>query len=196
MLHIAVLHRFTIRKTESHNIQIRQGDRIHALQFFGPFESGKTRALEILSQISFRSWLSLYTTSANLYRPLEQWHPSLFLDESEVYGDRNEILAILNAGYRRGQYVSRQVEDKEHGYRTEFFDVFGFKALASTETFARTLVSRCITFKMSKTTRPINMFVNRQQTQKLRNQLLMYKFKSLSGDVGELGDVGEGSTER
>lgn len=156
------------------------------LQFYGPFESGKTRALEILSQLSFRAWLSLYTTSANLYRPLQQWHPTLFLDESEVYGDRNEILAILNAGYRRGQYVARQVEDKEHGFRTEFFDVFGFKALASTETFAQTLVSRCITFKMSKATRPVKLFIDEDQTQKLRNQLLMWRFETLSG-----GNVGE-----
>lgn len=158
---------------------IEKWQSVPYLQFYGPFESGKTRALEILSQLSFRAWLSLYTTSANLYRPLEQWHPTLFLDESEVYGDREEILAILNAGYRRGQTVARQEQTPSGEYVTKFYDVFSMKSLASTETFAQTLVSRCITFKMSKATRPINMFIDTDQTQALRNQLLLFRFRNV-----------------
>lgn len=159
------------------------------LQFYGPFESGKTRALEILSALSHRGWLALYTTPANLYRPLEEWHVTLFLDEAEVYGGKNEILALLNAGYRRGQYVPRQVEDKRRGgFRTEFFNVFGLKALGSTKTFARTLVSRCITFKMSKATRKVKLFIDEESTQKLRNQLLAFRFRTLR-NIKDLKDL-------
>lgn len=170
------------------------------LQFYGPFESGKTRALEILSQLSFRGWLSLYTTASNLFRPIQKWRPTLLLDESEIYGDQSDVMAILNAGYRRNppQYVPRQVEDKSGEYHTELFNVWGFKALASTETFARTLVSRCLTFKMSKATREVKLFINQNQMTKLRNQLLMYRFKTLgknNGENGEGGEAGEAFSE-
>jgi hypothetical protein len=66
------------------------------LFFFGPFSSGKTRALEVLSRLCQRGWLALYISAASLYRPVEAWQPTLFLDEAEVYGGRNEILGLLN----------------------------------------------------------------------------------------------------
>ncbi len=145
------------------------------LFFYGPLESGKTRSLELLSQLCMRGWLALYTTPANLYRPLEIWHPTVFLDEAEIYGDKKEIIALLNGSYRRGQLVARQVESAE-GFKTVFFDCFGFKALAGTKSLAKTLASRCITFKMSKATRPIELFVDEEWTRKLRKKLLKYRF--------------------
>jgi hypothetical protein len=161
------------------------------LFFFGSHATGKTRALEILSTLSFRGWLALYVSPANLYRPLETWSPTLFLDEAEVYGDTKEILALLNGSYRRGQLVPRQVETA-NGYETQFFDCFGFKALAGTKKLAKTLESRCIKFKMSSATRKVNLFVNEEQTLKLKNQLLTWRFHKLC----EEGEANEASKSR
>lgn len=157
------------------------------LFFYGAHETGKTRALEILSALCMRGWLALYLTPANLYRPLEDWKPSLFLDESEVYGDIKPIIALLNASYRRGQKVARQIETKE-GYKTEFYDNFGFKALAGTKSLATTLQSRCIVFRMSRATRKVRLFVDEEQTDQLRSKLLMFRFKKL-GEIGEIGEM-------
>jgi hypothetical protein len=146
------------------------------LFFHGAFATGKTRALEILSRIAMRGWLALYVTPANLYRPLETWKPTLFLDEAEIYGDKNETLGLLNGSYRKGHYVARQLEKAEGGYETDFFDCFGFKAIAGTRELAKTLQSRCIIFRMSQATRKINFFINEKQCTQLRNKLLKWRF--------------------
>jgi hypothetical protein len=145
---------------------------------YGALETGKSRLLEILAALSFRAWLALGITEANLYRPLETWHCSLFLDEAEQYIDKRELTDLLNASYRRGMLVPRQVETKT-GYETHFYDCFGFKALGGTRQLAKTLGSRCILFKMSRTTRKINLFIDEEQTTELRNKLLMYRFQKL-----------------
>jgi hypothetical protein len=153
------------------------------LFFFGSFATGKTRALEVLSKLSMRGWLALFMTPANLYRPLEVWHPTLFLDEGEIYGDRPEIIGLLNGSYRRGQFVARQVET-ENGYETEFYDCFGFKAIAGTSELAKTLQSRCIIFRTSQATRKINFFVDEAQCTALRNKLLKWRFDTMLKSEG------------
>ena len=148
------------------------------LFFFGTFGTGKTRALEVLSKLCSRGWLALYMTPANLYRPLEDWKPTLFLDEAEIYGDKHEIIGLLNGSYRKGQYVSRQKEN-DGDYETVFFDCFGFKAIAGTKDLAKTLRSRCIIFQTSNATRKIKFFVDETRCTQLRNKLLKYRFTKM-----------------
>lgn len=158
------------------------------LFFFGAYETGKTRALEILSRLSSRGWLALYITPANLYRPLQDWKPTLFLDEAEVYGDMKDILALLNGSYRRGQLVPRQVEAGK-SYETEFFDCFGFKAIAGTKKLAQTLASRCIVFRMTKATRKVKLFIDEKQCDALRNKLLKWRFDALLSEGSERSEA-------
>ena len=159
------------------------------LFFFGSFGTGKTRALEVLSKLCSRGWLALYVTPANLYRPLEDWKPTLFLDEAETYGDKHDILGLLNGSYRKGQFVPRQ-KGTDGDYETEFFDCFAFKAIAGTKDLAKTLRSRCIIFQTSNATRKINFFVDEKRCTQLRNKLLKYRFDSmLSEDSEELEDI-------
>jgi len=158
------------------------------LLFHGALECGKTRALEILESLSFRGWLNADTTPANLYRTLDSWHYTLFLDESEIYKDNRQIIALLNMSYRRGQLVPRQIETSE-GWETQLFDCFSFKAIAGTERLKKTLESRCLVFKMTKNTRSIPVLIDREETWKLRNQLLTYRFRMMT-DVDNVAGVG------
>ena len=146
---------------------------------FGAHETGKTRMLEILAQLSFRGWLALYVTVANLYRPVEAWKPTVFLDETETYAKQYEIRALLNGSYRKGQLVPRQTQKPDGEYETKFYDCFSMKALAGTKELAQTLQSRCITLRMSRATRKVNLFIDEEQTQTLRSKLLMFRFKEL-----------------
>lgn len=43
-------------------------------------------------------------SAASLFRALEAWHPTLLLDETEIYRRETmvEVLALLNTGYRKG----------------------------------------------------------------------------------------------
>ena len=152
------------------------------LFFLGPLASGKTRALECFHRLCYRAIMATSMSAASLFRALEAWHPTLLLDETEVYNRKEmvEVLALLNSGYRRGQYAIRIEKIRNNTPQIAVFDTFGFKVLAGTQELADTLQSRCIITKMSKAVRPIRLFIDEEQAQELRNQLLMYRFKNLN----------------
>jgi hypothetical protein len=144
---------------------------------FGPVATGKTRLLETLQILAYRGIIGSNVSSASLFRGCEQWHPTVFLDETEIYSqvEHAEIVGLLNSGYRRGQYAWR-VKMSEQGAELELFDVFGFKALSGTEALAKTLESRSIMVRMMKNTRHVRFLVDQQKAEELRGKLLMWRF--------------------
>jgi hypothetical protein len=58
---------------------------------------------------------------------MHTWRPTLLIDESELYRTEGEaateVRAILNSGYRRGQYAIRGSKD---GKKPKLYNVFGF----------------------------------------------------------------------
>jgi hypothetical protein len=151
------------------------------LFFLGPMASGKTRGLECFNQLCYRPILAASISAASLFRVLEAWHPTLLLDETEIYNKESmaEVLSLLNSGYRKGQCALRIKGAEQGNPQIGTFDVFGFKALAGTEELAATLQSRCIITPMSRAVRKLNLFMDEQKAQKLRNQLLRYRFQNL-----------------
>ena len=152
------------------------------LFFLGPLASGKTRALECLHYLGYRGLMASSMTAAAIFRSIESWHCLLLLDEAEVYNRECmvEVLALLNSGYRKGQYairIERLVKDgpPELG----MFDVFGPKCIAGTEELAATLQSRCVVTAMSKNVRHVPVFIDEDKALEIRSKLLMYRFKNL-----------------
>lgn len=156
------------------------------LFFYGPVASGKTWALEVLKELAFRSFISASASPAVLYYICEDWRPTLFLDETEIYlrEHKADVVNLLNSGYRKGQHAVRVGEpDRKTGARKILtFKVFGFKALAGTREFVETLKSRCIIINMAKAVRKIVSKINKERAEHLRNQLLMYRFIKLSSE--------------
>ncbi len=153
--------------------------------FLGPLASGKTRALECFHRLCYRSIMAASMSAASLFRIVEAWHPTLLLDETEIYKRDSmvEVLALLNTGYRKGQYAIR-IEKVEEGVpQIAMFDTFGCKVLAGTEELAATLQSRCVITAMSKAVRQVNLFVNEEKAEELRSKLLMYRFKTLGKNL-------------
>jgi hypothetical protein len=99
---------------------------------------------------------------------------------------------LLNAGYRRGDYVIRVKDPKTN--ELSFFDTFGFKALAGTEALRDTLESRCISIIMSRNVRKVKFRMDEVKARELRARLLYWRFYMLAKlrrDVisqSELGD--------
>jgi len=153
---------------------------------YGPVATGKTRLLEALQILSYRGIIGSNVSCASLFRGAELWHPTIFLDETEIYSkvEHAEVVGLLNAGYRRGQFAWR-VKNTEQGTELELFDVFGFKALSGTEGLAKTLESRSIMVRMMKNTRPIRFLVDQQKAEELRGKLLMWRFLKLHKIFGE-----------
>jgi hypothetical protein len=153
---------------------------------YGPVATGKTRLLEALQILAYRGIIGSNVSSASLFRGAELWHPTIFLDETEIYSktEHAEVIGLLNAGYRRGQFAWR-VKNSDQGTELELFDVFGFKALSGTEGLAKTLESRSIKVRMIKNTRPVRFLVDQAKAEKLRAKLSMWRFLKLHKIFGE-----------
>ena len=124
---------------------------------------GKTRALEVLELLTSKAWRGTSATSAALFRMMEDV-PTLLLDEVEALGNSKPsesaqaVLAVLNAGHRKGATVPRCV-GPEHEVR--HFPVYGPKAFAAIGTLPDTLADRCIHITMQRRTpsQSINRFL-------------------------------------
>lgn len=164
------------------------------LFFYGPVASGKTRGLEVLHRICYRGILAGNISAAALFRSCELWHPTLLLDETEIYSRETkiEVVGLLNSGYRRGQYAIR-VKQTQYGTELETFDVFGHKALAGTHALAQALESRAIMVRMIKARRSVNRLIDEKKATELRNKLLGWRLYTLA--CAELSELYELFTE-
>lgn len=149
------------------------------LKINAPKASGKTRLMEVLRHLSYRGIKSSDVSNSAMYRIVEKWHPTLFFDESEIYnkGLREDIQGLFNSGYSRGDFIIR-VKDPQTD-ELSFFETYGFKVFAGTETLRDTLESRCIHINMIKNTRPVRFKMDEVTAEILRGKLLYFRFKQL-----------------
>jgi hypothetical protein len=161
---------------------------------------GKTRSEETTKALGYRPILSSNISEAAIFRIIEQYHPTLLLDEVDRFTkDKNDTIQnILNNGYRRGTPAIRmeKIGDKQVPC---FYNVFGPKELAGTAMLSQATETRTIRQIMEKKTRHIRPLINEKSARKLRGRLLGYRFKMLAtykrpgglGDFGDFGDFGE-----
>lgn len=157
------------------------------LLFLGDFGSGKTRALEVLQELCYRALVSASISTAALVRLLQKYRVTVLIDETELFNSKSkysdskqELVAILNSGYKRGQFYTRAKPDSDD---IELWKTFGFKALAGTQDFVQTLNSRCIPIPMERATRRVRRTIDRDKALKLRRKLLNYRFKNLMTEL-------------
>ncbi len=155
------------------------------LNFFGNMECGKSRCNEVLGKLAFRGWNATFVSPASLYRVCDQWHPTLLLDETEPMLKNPEMIALLNASYRKGSTVPRQTPQEDGSFKTEFFELHGFRVLSGTKELPQTLRSRSIVFHMRRAVRRVKMFIDEQRCTTIRNKLLAYRFDKMLQLEGE-----------
>jgi Protein of unknown function (DUF3631) len=115
---------------------------------------GKTRLLEVLELLCAKPQRVTTVSSASLFRMMEDV-PTLLLDEVEALRSNKPsdttqaVLAILNAGHRRGATVTR-CEPPNHEVR--HFPVYGPKVFAAIGGLTDTLADRCIIVEMHRKT--------------------------------------------
>lgn len=90
---------------------------------------GKSQFLDVMGRMSARPLSVANATSAALFRSVEQWCPTMLIDEADTFIRENtELKGIINAGHTRANaFVLRVVGDN---HEPKKFNVFGAKALA------------------------------------------------------------------
>ena len=157
-------------------------------------ESGKTRTFEALAVLVRRPWLNAVVSTAILYRKGDRESPTLLLDEVDNidFASRNELLGVLNSGYRLGIKVSRC--DDKGGYRD--FDPFFPKAFAGITggKLPDTLHSRSVAVRLQRRRpeEPVERFFHHKADQDaapLREALEQWSVEHLSELAGREPDL-------
>ena len=151
--------------------------------------SGKTRFLLTVGSVCYKPiFASGASTVSPLFRIMDAMGGTLVIDESDfrLSDEKAEVVKILNNGNVRGFPVLRTEQvggSKEFNPRA--YHVFGPKIIATRGFFDdRALESRFISEQMSidplREDIPISLPAEHEaEAARLRNQLLLYRFKSL-----------------
>ena len=84
---------------------------------------------------------------------IEAAHPSLLIDEADRgLSDNQDLVAVLNAGHKRGATVLRTVGDAKN-CEVRAFDCFAPVALAAIKTLADTILDRSIKISLVRATK-------------------------------------------
>lgn len=153
------------------------------LLFIAPKSSGKTQALSVLHELGYRSYLTVSVTAAAIFRASDLWQILPLIDESEFQVNTDKpsessqaLYGILNGGYKRGNCALRIEGDNRI---PTSFNIFGFKAVASTKVFLPTLESRSIIINMSQGM-PDNILIDEDRSKIIRSKLLYFRFSTLN----------------
>lgn len=144
--------------------------------FLGKKSTGKTQALDVQRHVCYHGVKSSTITPEAIYRFIEKCRPSLFIDEAELQLNMNfergrMLFGVLNSGYKRGDKAIRCNSEKD---TIDGFDVFGYKALAATHSFAGTFEDRCIITTMTED-RPTQKKIDTEWADRLRGELLYFR---------------------
>lgn len=161
-------------------------DKVNTLPYLralGDTGTGKSRFLDVIGRLCYKPCIvSGAITPAPIYRMIKKWHGTIILDEADFRdsSEKNEVITILNCGFERGRPVIRCNKDKPN--ELEFLPTFCPKVLSTRYTFNdKALESRCLTEKLKETDRkdipPLLPLEFYEKEQKLRNKLLMFRFK-------------------
>lgn len=128
-------------------------------------QSGKTRVIEVLSDLARNPMVASSVSPSVIYRAIEgldnadedapTGKPTLFVDEVDAIfrgGKANEDLRnILNSGYKNNGQVLRTIPGKDGG-EAKFFSTFAPKLLAGIDNGAipDTIADRCISLNLKR----------------------------------------------
>lgn len=162
-------------------------DTVAYLRMLGEAGSGKSRFLQVVGSMCYRPIrITGATTTSPIFRILDQYRGTLIADEMDfrVSDEKADIIKILLVGYQREQGFVLRSGDKNTGFATEVFVVYGPKLIATRRRFQdNALESRCITHEVTApTTRTdIPLHLEREfwteETQAVRNALLRMRLE-------------------
>jgi putative DNA primase/helicase len=110
---------------------------------------GKSTLLTLMSRLSKKSLSTSNISASALFRSIESYKPTLFIDEIDTFINDNEgIRGVLNAGHSRDNpYIIRCVGDDNEPVP---FNVYGAKAISGIGKIPNTLIDRSISLTLRR----------------------------------------------
>lgn len=157
------------------------------LRVLGEAGSGKSRFLQVVGSMCYRPIrITGAATTSPIFRILDQYRGTLIADEMDFRAsdEKADIIKIFNVGYQKEQGFVLRSADKNNGFATEVYVVYGPKVIATRRRFQdHALETRCITYEtIAPTTRAdIPLHLDRdfwyQESVHIRNLLLRFRLE-------------------
>jgi hypothetical protein len=144
--------------------------------FLGPWRSGKSRGLEVMEALAYRAIRVVDPSEASLFRCIENFKPTLFIDESQIIDPA--VRAVLASGYRFGGKVMRVVDPEAEGFDgIKFFNTYAFVVYASREEPPADIFSRSLTIHCEKNLAPVRKTIDSDRAVELRTRWLAQRLR-------------------
>lgn len=143
----------------------------------GTIETGKTRLLEVLEELSYHAVGGVSITPAAISRVIDQHNATILIDQAEkllrlTTDSGVSLYSICLSGYRKNMYYTIASYEGE-GVTSRA--VFSLKAFASERVFDPALTSRCITIRMHRS-KPREKKIDKEWSKRIRGMLLYYHY--------------------
>jgi Protein of unknown function (DUF3631) len=113
-------------------------------------QCGKTTLLSLIEALVPKPLLASNITAAATFRAIEEWKPTLLIDEADTFlGENNELRGVLNSGHRRNGQVIRTVSVGD-SHELGLFSTFCPIAIASIGKLPSTLEDRSVVISMRR----------------------------------------------
>ena len=111
--------------------------------------SGKSTLLEIFGLLCNRPLQCSNITPSALFRTIEDYRPTLLIDEVDTFArDNDELRGVLNSGHKRGGAFTIRTVGDDH--RPKRFNIWGAKALAGIGALPDTVMDRAIKLELRR----------------------------------------------
>lgn len=114
---------------------------------------GKTQLLSVLGKLAPRTAQASGISPSVLFRMIETYQPTLFIDEVEtILKDNEELRGLVNAGHTRDSAKVWRSVAKGDDFEPKCFSVWGMKAVAGIKAIklAETITSRSIVIELRR----------------------------------------------
>lgn len=110
---------------------------------------GKTQLLTLIGDLCYKPLPTSNITAAALYRAIEEWGPTLLIDEADTFlKDNDDLKGVINAGHsRKNAYVVRCDGDDNKPTR---FNVWCAKAISGIGHLPETIKDRSIILELRR----------------------------------------------
>lgn len=112
---------------------------------------GKTTLIETMEALTYRPLVASNISPSAIFRCIEEWCPTLYLDEADTFAKNNpELNGIMNAGHKRRTAKIIRSEKVVDSFQPKAFSVWAAQVIAGIGSQRDTMHDRSIHIEMER----------------------------------------------